>query len=985
MTARIALVTGANQGIGFALVEGPAARMGSDDLVLLTGRKAQRVADAASLVAKAPGTRSRVEGRVLDVAGAGAVARLAAELDERHGGLDRPGSGRCPRCASSRRRQPGWTYDSRVELLEREPLLVSLREFQAGSVGGGGCLVFVSGEAGIGKTALASSFCDGLAAGTAVHRGFCDSLGTPRALGPLHDIARAGLDGLAGLLAAGEDRHTLFTAFLDLLGAGPSVTLIEDAHWADEATLDLLLFVGRRVGGLPAMVVVTYRTEEVGRDHPLRRVLGDLATARSVRRLTVPALSEAAVTALAEPAGRDGAQLHRVTGGNPFFVTEALAASTQHVPGSVRDAVLARASRLGVAARAILDAVSLVPDRVEVALLESVVAADVTALDDGIESGMLVLEGTAVRFRHELARRAVEADVPAGRGSELHGRILTYLAAMGTVDPARLSYHADAAGDAAAVLRYAPVAARLASGLGAHREAAMHYGRALRHVAATSTAQLAELWECRADACERSYWASGGPGQLADAVEASARAVELWRAAGQVEREAVVMARRSHLLWVSGRSGEAQDTTRAAVALLEPLPPGPLQALAYTALAGSLMLACDIPGAISLGSTAISYAERYGDIDTLALALVVVGNAHWSTDPDRAVELLTSSLDAARRAENDLAVAAAMCSLVSGSGLIRRYDLADRWLGDAVAWCTERDLDSFRGYALACQARFRFEQGRWAEATAAVTAVIGAHSPHVPTQVVALTVLGRLRARRGDPDARAPLAAAWALAEQAGDLQLLWPAAAARAEAAWLAGVPAPIEALVADTFRLATRLEHGWAAGELGYWLWVAGAGAEPAGFAARPWALQICGDGKAAAELWRELGCPYEAAVALAEDDDPDNQLAALNELQGLGAWPAAELLARRLREHGLRRLPRRPRRTTRDNPAQLTDRQVDVLGLLAEGLRNTDIAAQLHISSKTVDHHVSAILAKLGVGSRQEAARWARLAPGDVPQDG
>jgi DNA-binding CsgD family transcriptional regulator len=397
-----------------------------------------------------------------------------------------------------------------------------------------------------------------------------------------------------------------------------------------------------------------------------------------------------------------------------------------------------------------------------------------------------------------------------------------------------------------------------------------------------------------------------------------------------------------------------------------------------------MMLARDVSSAIELGSTAIAYAERYGETGSLGWALGVVGSASWSTDPDRAVELLTASLDVAGRTGDDLAAGVAFSHLGAGAGEIRRYDLADRWLVQAVAWSTERDMDYLRSFAMSWQARSAFERGRWSEASAIATEVVGAHAQHASPQVISLTVLGRVRARRGDPDARTPLERAWVLAEQAGDLPLLWPAAAARAEAAWLAGVPARIEALVADTFALAIRLEHGWAAGELGYWLWMAGSGAEPAGFAAPPWALQIRGDGTAAAQLWRELGCPYEAAMALAQDDDPDRQLTALSELQRLGAWPAAELLARRLREEGVRHLPRGPRRTTLDNQAQLTARQVDVLGLLADGQRNTDIAARLHISPKTVAHHVSAILAKLGVGSRQEAARWA-LAADRGPQDG
>jgi DNA-binding CsgD family transcriptional regulator/tetratricopeptide (TPR) repeat protein len=880
-----------------------------------------------------------------------------------------------------------------VRLQERGPLLALLREFHADAIGGAGCIVFVSGEAGAGKSALVRRFCDDLPADSALHYGFCDAFHTPRALGPLHDIARSGLDGLSNLLAAAQDRHIVFSEFLDLLAARPSVTVIEDIHWADEATLDLLVFLGRRVADLPCMVVVTLRGDEVGGDHPIRRVLGDLATARSVRRLTVPPLSQAAVAQLAEPAGRDAAWLYAVTGGNPFFVTEALAAPGQSVPATVRDAVAVRAARLSRGARAVLDLVSAVPDRAEVAMIAPVITAGIdtpasVALDEAVESGMLVRDGETVRIRHELARRAIEADMSVARAAEQHRGILAFLAASPDADPARLSYHADAAADSDAVLRYAPLAGKLAAGVGAHREAAEQYDRALRHAAGVPAAQLAELWEGRADACERSQWMTArtrGADQLSGALEASARAVELWRAVGDGEREVVVVARRSHILWNAGRREEAQDTARAAVALLETLPPGPGPARAYAALARLFMLAHDDAAAVSLGTTAVSYAQRFEQGGALVEALGVIGNAQWTTDPDRAAELLTAALNAARGAGDDLGVAAILCNLGSGAAEIRRYPQAHYRLGEAVAWCAERHLDSLRDLGLSWLARCHLERGRWDEASAAAAAVIGSHPQPVLAEVLALTVVGRLRSRRGDPDAQPPLDEAWSLVESSDDLRRLWPVAAARAENAWLAGATREIAPLVTETYHLAVRADHPWAAGELGHWMRIAGAATDPAARVAAPYALQANGDWAGAAQLWRELGCPYEMALAMACDDDLDRQLAALQELHCLGAWSATELVARRLRRHGLRNLPRRPRRTTRNNPAQLTERQLDVLALLAEGLRNADISAALHISPKTVDHHVSAILAKLGVDSRRQAASWARAAPtehGTIP---
>jgi DNA-binding CsgD family transcriptional regulator/tetratricopeptide (TPR) repeat protein len=863
-------------------------------------------------------------------------------------------------------------YRPRVELLERAELLAALQQYRAGP---GGAMVFVAGEAGIGKSALVRSFCAGLPPGTAVHHGSCDALATPRALGPLHDIARTDPGGLGRLLDRSGERRALFTAFLDLLSGGPSVVVVEDAHWADEATADLLLFVGRRVGPLPATVVVTYRGEEVGRDHPLRRVLGDLATAPAVSRLNVPPLTAAAVAALAEGSDRDAADLHAVTRGNPFFVTEVLGAPDHDVPTTVRDAVLGRASRLGDAARTVLDIVSLVPDRIEAGLLQQVAAAEgvgavAAALDAGIRSGVLEVEGPAVRFRHELARRVIEGDVPRTREVALHARLLAHLVTAGPgIDPARLSYHAEAADDPDAVLLHAPAAARTATSLGAHREAAAQYARALRHAARATPAARARLWEQRALACDRAD-------ELTAALDASARAVGLWEAVGEVERAAAVLSRRSFLLWKSGRTAEAGQTAGAAVALLEPRPPGPVAGQAICALARLHLLAGNMSAAVELGSAAVTAAAHHGDVATSFLAQGVVGSALWTTDLDRAVTLLTGCLDAARGAGDEVGVGLALSNLGMGALGIRRYQLADRWLGEAVAWCSDRDLNASRDASVALQARSWLEQGRWAEATAAAAGVVAGRPQHIWAETVALTVLGRLRARSGDPDPQTPLDQAWTLARRSGGLLELWTVAAARAEAAWLGGEPDRIAELVADTHRLAVGLDDGWAAGELGHWLRVAGAAPEQSIRTAGPWALQAAARWDAAAALWRQLGCPYEAAVALAEAEDVEQLLVAFHELHRLGAWTTAEVVARRLRERGVRNLPHRPRHATLANPARLTERQVDVLALLTAGLRNSEIAARLHISPKTVDHHVSAVLAKLGVGSRREAARWARV---------
>ncbi len=133
----------------------------------------------------------------------------------------------------------------------------------------------------------------------------------------------------------------------------------------------------------------------------------------------------------------------------------------------------------------------------------------------------------------------------------------------------------------------------------------------------------------------------------------------------------------------------------------------------------------------------------------------------------------------------------------------------------------------------------------------------------------------------------------------------------------------------------------------------------------------LELAGEAERAAEWWAATGCPYEAALALADSDDEAALRRALETLRSLGARPAAAIVLRRLRELGVRGISRGPRPTTRSNPAQLTNRELEVLHLVAEGLRNVEIARRLFLSPRTVGHHVSAILRKLGVATRGEAA--------------
>jgi hypothetical protein len=362
-----------------------------------------------------------------------------------------------------------------MDLLERDEPLAVLETRLAEAKTGVGSVVLVAGEAGVGKTSVARHFCAVHQQDAHVWWGACDALNTPRPLGPLYDIARLAGGELAALMASDASRHERFSGFLSALDSPlrPVIAVVEDVHWADDATRDMLIYLARRVDNTHAVVVVTFRDDEVGTEHPLRAVLGHVSSLPSTHRVSLSPLSAAAVAELAGP-GSDAERVYRVTGGNPFFVTELVAAGADTVPRTVGDAVLTRAAQLTPAGRAALEAASIAPDQVELDLVRALVGDQVHGIDECVQVGLLLGGGRTVRFRHELARLAVEQSISATRVPELHSRALGYLTLHPETAVARLAYHADQAGDRDAILRYAPAAAEQASRLGAHHEAAAH-------------------------------------------------------------------------------------------------------------------------------------------------------------------------------------------------------------------------------------------------------------------------------------------------------------------------------------------------------------------------------------------------------------------------------------------------------------------------------------------------------------------------------
>lgn len=834
-------------------------------------------------------------------------------------------------------------------LVERESQLAALRDVvDSARRDNSGRLVFVTGEAGAGKSSLVRALLqeyEGLV-------GACDSLRTARPWAPALDWAQACDAGLARSIREGLPPAAVLDGVLTMLAGAPPVVVLEDAHWADDATVDLLLFLGRRLPRMRSAVVVTIRADDVPDGSPLALALGDLATTRPLR-VPVPALTRDGVAVLTRGSGAGPEELFQRTGGNAFFVTECLN-SGEELPITVRAAVLARLHRLSDDARSAACAVSVAPGRTELWLAEAL-GVRAAALDAALAEGMLIAEPGAVRFRHELAREAVHDALLRGERRELHHKALLALTLREPLDAARATHHALEAGDVAAVGRYAPLAANVAEAADARREAVAHLELALAHDPDDRAGLLIRL----ADQCDVL-------GRHADSIEAYQQAIALtW----DDRARAGLLLKLWNPLSFGGDLGLALAAIDRALALLEPLPPSRELALAYAQRCAHMMLARRLHEAEQWGQRALDLSAEQDDLETRVYAQIQSGVALLMLGSGEGLQRLSTGIEMARAEGIHRLVGLGLSQLGSGGGEVRSYREAVPALREGIAYAEQHELGSRGLYSAAWLGRCLVEQGQWDEATTVLAGVLRSSRVEGVTVITALTAVGRLRARRGDPDSWGPLDEALVLARRTGHLQRLWPVVAARAEAAWFEGRLDDELIHVVAVYEVARTLDQPWATGELALWLSRAGMDVVPEG-AAAPYSCSLQGRHAEAAQVWEDLGCPYDAADALAHSAADTDQLRALAEFQALGAAPAAKLLVERRRVAG-RTVPRGPNGATRGNSAGLTDRELEVLTLIVQGRSNPDIALALHLSTKTVGHHVSHVLAKLGVRSRTEAA--------------
>ena len=749
-----------------------------------------------------------------------------------------------------------YTHDMRRGILERDAELSVLANAMRAAADRHGSVALVMGEAGIGKSSLIEALRSHLPAEGRMLVGYCDDLATPRTLGPFRDLVGSVGTELSRAVTDGSDRDRMLAALRTELTwpEHPTVLVIEDVHWADDATLDTLRYLIRRIADLPAVLILTYRDDELDREHPLHGLLGQASRSDHVRHLPLRRLSQQAVRQLSAGSSVDTLDLFALTSGNPFFVHELLAsAQGERVPPTIADAVLARVRSLEPSTQDILEQLAVVPsvlDRWLVdALLPGTGPGAVAALATAEERGLLTVSTRKVSFRHELTRRAVADSVPAARLMALNRHVLAALIEHDGSDVSRIVHHAAQAGDQDAIIRYGPAAARDAARAGAHREAVAHFGLVLEHAGPVPPAERAELLAQYTIECYTI-------GAIDKAVDAGQRAVDLNRSLGDLRQLGACLRWLSRIWWMTGDRANAEQAGREATGVLERAGDSRLLALALSNESQLCMLAHRHTESIAYGERAAALAREAGDAAITAHALTNIGLSRWSLGDPAGQPTLDEALRVALEAGDVEDACRAYVGLVWNLLDWFRLDEAERYLTAAMKLAEESEFFGILSYMQVMRARLDFARGSWDEAVRAAEAAVDAF---LPARCPALVVLGRVQVRRGQPRAARLLSSAWKLAVQLDELQRLGPAAAARAEDAWLRGDHARVRDIAMPVYREARRLGERAYQAELGYWLAKAGQPAETA--SDHPYALQAAGRWREAAARVGGRGMPLRA----------------------------------------------------------------------------------------------------------------------------
>ena len=858
-----------------------------------------------------------------------------------------------------------------MALIERDGFLASLKEHFVNVADGEGRCILVSGEAGIGKTALVKAFCKQQVSNSNIYQGACDNLFTPRPLAPLYDILWQVNKERWPAFPSLEGRSALFADFFQELRTkkGKLLIVFEDIHWADEGTLDFIRFFARRIYQLPCLFILTYRDDEIHSRHPLRNVLGQLP-ADSFTKIQLTPLSKEAVVEMAIQKGYNGEEVYSISEGNPFYVNEILASYSPGVPDNIKDSILSVYERQKEGTKNAWQIWSVMPEGLEVDRVAKIKSALGKAIDHCFAISVILVQSGKVVFKHELYRRTIEESLTLFKRMELNKMILElYLDSFeenGEIE--RILHYAKNANEKKLVVKYAPEAAEKAASIGAHKEASKLFLTAIEYFEGNDTNQLAKFYEAYAYECYLSN-------QIKEAIAFTEKVLNLWKEKADIGKTGDSLRFLSRLWWFDGNRKNAENFALQAIEVLKDESASSTKAMAFSNMSQLKMLSDEPSECFLWGEKAIVMAKELGNEEILSHAMNNVGSVQMciSSTEQEGIAMLQQSLEIALKNSYHENAARAFTNLSSGSVKIKNHALAGRSLEEGIRYCEERDLDSWTAYMLSWKARLDLDKGNWTQARNVADNLLNNENQPAIIKITAFIVLAKIIMRRGEKDVLTLLLKAKAMSFETMELQRVIPSMVSLLEYEWLTGKTIIEKNDIDQTSRLMQRAGIDWEKNEFAFWMKRAGRHLVPSQEIAEPGDISSEAKASKAAAFWEKSECPYEQALVLFEGKDDDKRKAIVL-VQNLGAVAVYEKMKQEMRNLGIKNIPRGIRNSTRSNAAFLTGREIDVLQLLKGEMQNKEIAAQLYISAKTVDHHVSNILFKLDADSRSKAVTQA-----------